>query len=86
MSDEKQCESPTTGPGPIVMYYVNNGIYGDFNTAVTDPGCFVPLHLKVCLYVLNATFNNISVLSCRSVSLVEETGGPGENHRPVAID
>jgi hypothetical protein len=32
----------------------------------------------------NATFNNISVLSCRSVLLVEETGVPGENHRPVA--
>jgi len=28
--------------------------------------------------MLNATFNNISVL------LVEETGGPGENQRPVA--
>ena len=28
--------------------------------------------------VLSATFNNISVL------LVEETGGPRENHRPVA--
>jgi len=35
--------------------------------------------------VLNATFNNISVISWRSaVLLVEETGGPGENHRPVA--
>jgi len=34
--------------------------------------------------VFNATFNNISVISWRSVSLVEETGGPGENHRPVA--
>jgi hypothetical protein len=68
------------------MYYVNNGVHGDFNVAVTDPGCFVPLHLKVCLYVLNATFNNISVLSWRSVLLVEETGGPRENHRPVAID
>jgi len=34
--------------------------------------------------VLNATFNNISsVISWRSVLLVEETGGPGENHRPV---
>jgi hypothetical protein len=41
MSDEKQCESPTTGQGPIVMYYVNNGVHGDFNVAVTDPGCFV---------------------------------------------
>jgi hypothetical protein len=34
--------------------------------------------------VLNATFNNISVLSSLKVLLVEETGVPGENHRPVA--
>ena len=34
--------------------------------------------------VFNATFNNISVLSHRSVLLVEETGVPGENQRPVA--
>ena len=33
--------------------------------------------------VFNATFNNISDISWRSVLLVEETGGPGENHRPV---
>jgi hypothetical protein len=38
----------------------------------------------VCLMVFNATFNNISVISWRSVLLVEETGGPRENHRPVA--
>jgi hypothetical protein len=31
--------------------------------------------------VFNATFYNISVISWRSVLLVEETGGPGENHR-----
>jgi len=31
----------------------------------------------------NATFNNISVISWRSVLLVGETGVPGENHRPV---
>jgi SNF2 family DNA or RNA helicase len=30
-------------------------------------------------YVFNATFNNISVILWRSVLLVEETGGPGEN-------
>jgi len=30
--------------------------------------------------VFNATFNNISIISRRSVLLVEETGGPGENH------
>jgi hypothetical protein len=33
--------------------------------------------------VLNVTFNNISVISWRSALLVEETRGPGENHRPV---
>ena len=30
--------------------------------------------------VFNATFNNISVVSRRSVLLVEETRVPGENH------
>ena len=40
--------------------------------------------LCVCLMVFNATFNNISVISWRSVLLVEETGGPGENHWPAA--
>jgi hypothetical protein len=32
----------------------------------------------------NATFNNISVILWWSVLLVEETGEPGEYHRPVA--
>ena len=35
------------------------------------------------LMVFNATFNNITVLSWRSVLLVEETGVTAENHRPV---
>jgi len=34
--------------------------------------------------VFNTTFNYISVISWRSVLLVEETVGPAENHRPVA--
>jgi len=34
--------------------------------------------------VFNTTFNNISLISWRSVLLVEETGVPGENHLPVA--
>jgi hypothetical protein len=33
--------------------------------------------------VFNATFNNISVISWWTVLLVEEAGGPRENHRPV---
>ena len=31
--------------------------------------------------VFNATFNNISVISRRSVLLLDETGVPGANHR-----
>jgi hypothetical protein len=31
--------------------------------------------------VFNATFNNISVISWRSVLLLEDTGGPTENLR-----
>ena len=53
------------------MYYTNSFL-------------FIELSLFVCLMVLNATFNNISAISWQSVLLVEETGGPGENHRPVA--
>ena len=45
---------------------------------------FVFVCLFVCLMVFNATFNNISAISWRSVLLVEETEGLGENHRPVA--
>jgi hypothetical protein len=36
------------------------------------------------IMVFNATFNNISGISWRSVLLMEETGVPGENHRPAA--
>ena len=41
---------------------------------------------KVMVMVFNATFNDISVISWRSVSLGEKTGIPGENHRPTASD
>ena len=34
--------------------------------------------------VFNATFNNSSVISWRSVLLVDKTAVPGENHRAVA--
>ena len=33
--------------------------------------------------VFNATFNNISVISCRSVLLVEETGYPEKTTDPT---
>jgi hypothetical protein len=37
----------------------------------------------VWVMVFNATFNNISAISWWSVLLIEETGVPGENHRPT---
>jgi hypothetical protein len=52
------------------------------STEVTYPWGRITLVLClfVCLMVLNATFNNISVILWRSDLLVEESGGPGENH------
>ena len=35
---------------------------------------------SVRIMAFNATFNNILVISWRSVLFVEETGVPGENH------
>ena len=34
--------------------------------------------------VISVTFNNISVISWRSILLVEEIGVLGENHQPIA--
>jgi hypothetical protein len=42
--------------------------------------------LFVCLVAFNTTFNNIPAVSWRSVLLVEETGGHGENHRPASYE
>jgi hypothetical protein len=44
------------------------------------PYLHVIVRFKVRVMVFNVTFNNISVILCRSVLLVEETGVPGENH------
>jgi hypothetical protein len=44
---------------------------------------FACLNYRAGVMVFNATFNNISVILWRSVLLVEETGIPGENHRPA---
>ena len=40
---------------------------------------FVPKMRRVRVVVFNASFNNISVISWRSVFLMEETSVPGEN-------
>jgi hypothetical protein len=41
--------------------------------------------LCVCLMVFSTPFNNISAISWRSVLLVEETGGPGENLYSISM-
>jgi hypothetical protein len=65
----------------VVILNVQNDEIG-FKTNLQKGGFFSSKYvivMFVCLMVFNATVNNISVL------LVEETGGPGENHRPVTI-
>jgi len=42
------------------------------------------VELGLGLWCFNATFNNIAATSWQSVLLVEETGVPGENSRPVS--
>jgi hypothetical protein len=60
-----------------------------FPVSITVSQCSLFLCLHELLFVglgvmvLNTTFNIISVISWRSVLLVEETGVPGENHRPI---
>ena len=41
-------------------------------------------YVKNSVMIFNSIFNNISALSWREVLLVEDTGAPGENHRPAA--
>jgi hypothetical protein len=45
---------------------------------------FIYFGWLVGFMVFSATFKNISVISWRSVLLMEETGGPGENRQPAA--
>ena len=40
--------------------------------------------LELEILVFYATFNNISTISWQPLLVVEETGIPGENHRPWA--
>jgi hypothetical protein len=41
----------------------------------------VLIWVRVRVMVFNTNFNNITVIPWQSVLLVEETGGPGENHK-----
>ena len=68
----------------VFYFYTNYNIVPSNGTIYTVAQCYlIELILVsrkdnrwfVCLMLFNATFNNISVLSWRSVLLVEETGG-----------
>ena len=68
-------------------FFIFNNEHGDIVESywkhqqnVVQIVCFVPL------MVFNAAYSNISVISLRSVLLLEETGGPGEKHRPIGRD
>jgi hypothetical protein len=55
-----------------------------FDNSLNNFHFLLSTNIGLGLMVFNATFNKISVISWRSVILVEETEVPGENHRPVA--
>jgi len=59
-------------------YFSGFGLDGEYYILGLARVIFLALSF---LMVFNSTFNNISVISWRSVLLVDETG---ENHRPVA--
>jgi hypothetical protein len=74
-------------PGSILVLFnilkkckIEN-LYFCYNMIIVQIQRFSIHHMFVCLMVFNATFNNISVISWRSILLVEETREPGENHR-----
>ena len=56
-----------------------------FIVSITLTACRGAVFLELGLGLeLKAAFNNISVISLRSVLLMEEAGVPRENHRHVA--
>jgi len=65
--------------------YNHNAIrkYGGEKKELSNVDCLF-VCLFVCLMVFSATFNNILVISWRSILLVKENRGPGENHLLVA--
>jgi hypothetical protein len=57
----------------ISFYYSNSHVF-----------IFELFDLIFIFFVFSATFSNILAISWRPVSVVEEAGVPGENHRPWA--
>jgi len=80
----------------MVLYQISGSVF--LYVSIENPRCLSPqnndlglghyrkMRVRISVMVFNATFNNISVISWWSVLLVEETGVPRENHRPVTSD
>ena len=75
----------------LLTVHLTNAMYIFFYTwwtllYVTNSSCLSwSLHFRVRVVGCNATFNNISVISWRSVLLLEETGVSRETHRPAQV-
>jgi hypothetical protein len=74
-----------TSCGHASVSYVSTMIPLTFYLSISIVGGPYLYRASVRDVVFNATFNNIAVISWRSVLLVEEIGVPEENHRPVAM-
>jgi hypothetical protein len=71
---------------PWIQQWIHHEYSNEYtmNTAMNTPWIQLNVGWVRWFMVFYSTFNNISVISWRSVLLVEETGVHGENHRPVA--
>ena len=75
-----------------VLFDVTSALYRNALSTNTLPFIYTTIYptcnedyiYRFRFMVFNDTFNNISVISWRSVLLMEEIGEPGENHRPDA--
>jgi hypothetical protein len=72
-----------------VIKFVSDLWWGVLYTLLWDKVCqcvfpYIFFLGLVWFMVFNATFHNIAAISWQSVLLMEETGVPAENHRPVA--
>jgi hypothetical protein len=70
----------------FLLNYKITAITGHYNVGYEQKHSFSLEFIGggVSVMVFYATFSTISVVSSRSVLLVEETGILGENYRPVA--
>jgi hypothetical protein len=63
----------------LITFFMTGRVFILDLSIIKNIKCFV----SVRVMVFNATFKNISVISCRSVLLLEETGVPRKNQRPA---